>query len=144
MGGPIPTDMQKCFQDIVAALPSKLPCSHCKEHFAKILNGHPVAAHSKSRDELLKWTIKIHNQVNKQVSLELKKTGWMPIEPKVGLDYIKSQCSYTGSLSESLLALRWMSPAHSRRRRRRDDGGLFLVDVTETCEPRRVVRGGAS
>lgn len=49
-----------------------LPCSVCRDHYSEHLQKHPITPFLDSRKDLLKWTIMIHNQVNKM----LEKPIW--------------------------------------------------------------------
>lgn len=59
-------------KEFYEALAFLLPCSVCKEHYGKYLHQNPISTFLDSRDDLLKWTIMIHNEVNKM----LKKPEW--------------------------------------------------------------------
>jgi hypothetical protein len=49
-----------------------LPCGVCREHYTLHLQKNPITPYLDSRKDLLKWTIMIHNEVNKM----LEKPIW--------------------------------------------------------------------
>ncbi len=44
-----------------------LPCSSCRDDFAKLLKTYPVEAHLDSRDTLTHWLVEAHNRVNERL-----------------------------------------------------------------------------
>jgi len=59
-----------------------LPCGTCREHYAKHLQTNPITNSLDTRQDLFRWTVEIHNIVNK----ELKKPVWSEYEV---LEYYK-------------------------------------------------------
>jgi hypothetical protein len=53
-----------------------LPCPTCREHYAKHMQASPISNFLDNRQDLFKWTVNIHNAVNK----ELKKPLWTEYE----------------------------------------------------------------
>lgn len=54
------------YRQFVESLQYILPCAECRNHFAKNLQLYPLTDKvMSSRNNLLKWTIDIHNTVNK-------------------------------------------------------------------------------
>ena len=53
-----------------------LPCAICREHYKQHLAKNPLTPFLDSRKDLLKWTIDIHNKVNKK----LGKPEWTEVE----------------------------------------------------------------
>ena len=53
-----------------------LPCAVCKEHYKTHLERNPITPYLDTRRDLLKWTINIHNEVNKM----LNKPEWTEYE----------------------------------------------------------------
>jgi len=45
-----------------------LPCGVCRDHYTQHLRAHPIGPFLDSRRDLLKWTIMIHNEVNKMLN----------------------------------------------------------------------------
>lgn len=41
-----------------------IPCPVCREHYQRNLEKHPISPHLDRRDDLFKWTIELHNEVN--------------------------------------------------------------------------------
>jgi hypothetical protein len=41
-----------------------LPCERCREHYARMLEAHPIEPHLTSRDTLARWLVDAHNTVN--------------------------------------------------------------------------------
>lgn len=58
---------KKCAKDFYESLAFLLPCSICREHYKTHLEQSPITTFLDSRTDLLKWTIDIHNKVNKMV-----------------------------------------------------------------------------
>lgn len=58
---------KKCAKDFYESLAFLLPCSICREHYKTYLEQSPITTFLDSRTDLLKWTIDIHNKVNKIV-----------------------------------------------------------------------------
>jgi hypothetical protein len=63
---------KKCAKDFYESLAYLLPCNVCRDHYKEHLVKNPIAPYLDSRNDLLKWTIMIHNEVNKM----LKKPEW--------------------------------------------------------------------
>ena len=49
-----------------------LPCGICREHYTKHLHENPISPFLDRRADLFKWTVMIHNKVNKS----LEKAEW--------------------------------------------------------------------
>jgi hypothetical protein len=58
---------KKCAKEFYESLAYLLPCSICREHYREHLTKHPIATFLDSRTDLIKWTIMIHNHVNKML-----------------------------------------------------------------------------
>jgi hypothetical protein len=56
---------KKCAKDFYESLAYLLPCAICREHYKEHLGKHPITTFLDSRTDLIKWTIEIHNSVNK-------------------------------------------------------------------------------
>ena len=56
---------KKCAKDFYESLAYLLPCAICREHYKTHLGTHPITTFLDSRTDLIKWTIEIHNSVNK-------------------------------------------------------------------------------
>ena len=55
---------KKCAKEFYESLAYLLPCSICREHYRTHLTKQPITTFLDSREDLLRWTILIHNQVN--------------------------------------------------------------------------------
>jgi len=56
---------KKCAKEFFESLAFLIPCSICREHYKEHLSTKPITPFLDSREDLLKWTIDIHNKVNK-------------------------------------------------------------------------------
>jgi len=63
---------KKCAKDFYESLAFLLPCAICREHYKEHLGKHPITTFLDSRTDLIKWTIEVHNSVNKI----LEKPEW--------------------------------------------------------------------
>ena len=63
---------KKCAKEFYESLAYLLPCSICREHYREHLTKHPITTFLDSRTDLIKWTVMIHNHVNKM----LGKVEW--------------------------------------------------------------------
>jgi hypothetical protein len=63
---------KKCAKDFYESLAFLLPCAICREHYKEHLAKHPITTFLDSRTDLIKWTIEVHNSVNKT----LEKPEW--------------------------------------------------------------------
>lgn len=76
-------DMLELFYEILGEL---LPCPECKDHYKEFINKNPLE--NISRDNLLSWVNKLHNEVNakigsKQVLLENKLAEMNNFNPTI-------------------------------------------------------------
>ncbi len=62
-----PTDQDKHQMEVFfLSIKNVLPCKMCRDHFEETLEKHPLDEHAlASRHNLVKWMIKVHNEVNK-------------------------------------------------------------------------------
>lgn len=58
---------KKCAKEFYESLAFLLPCSICREHYKEYLQEKPISTFVDSRTDLIKWTIQIHNKVNKML-----------------------------------------------------------------------------
>jgi hypothetical protein len=58
---------KKCAKEFYESLAYLLPCSICREHYREHLKKSPITTFLDSRTDLIKWTIQIHNHVNKML-----------------------------------------------------------------------------
>jgi len=63
---------KKCAKEFYESLSFLIPCAICREHYKEHLVKNPLVTFLDSRNDLIKWTITIHNAVNKM----LGKSEW--------------------------------------------------------------------
>ena len=56
---------KKSAKEFYESLANLLPCSTCREHYKEHFVQNPITPFLDSRTDLIKWTIEIHNKVNK-------------------------------------------------------------------------------
>ena len=54
-------------KEFFEALAFLIPCAVCREHYSNHIHAHPITTFLDTRRDLLKWTIMIHNEVNKML-----------------------------------------------------------------------------
>ena len=60
-----PTYAQKrSAKEFYESLGFLIPCPVCREHYQKHLQKIPITPHLDRRDDLFKWTVQLHNEVN--------------------------------------------------------------------------------
>ena len=62
---------KKAAKEFYESLQALIPCPICKVHYQKHLADVPLTPHLDSRDSLFKWTVDIHNRVNKDLGKPL-------------------------------------------------------------------------
>ena len=67
---------KRCAKEFYESLAFLIPCAICREHYKKHLSKTPLTPYLDSRKDLLKWTVDIHNAVNKM----LEKPEWTELE----------------------------------------------------------------
>ena len=61
-----PTYAQKrAAKDFYESLAHLIPCPKCREHYSKHLQKMPISPHLDRREDLFRWTVNVHNEVNK-------------------------------------------------------------------------------
>jgi hypothetical protein len=55
---------KKCAKEFFESLVFLIPCAICREHYKEHLTEKPITPFLDSREDLLKWTVEIHNKVN--------------------------------------------------------------------------------
>ena len=63
---------KKCAKEFYESLAYLIPCPVCREHYKEHLISKPISTFLDSRTDIIKWTIDIHNSVNKT----LGKSEW--------------------------------------------------------------------
>lgn len=65
-------EQKKDYKQFYILLKSVLPCKFCREHYIENLKNHPITNKNlKNKESLVKWTIDLHNLVNKQLGYPL-------------------------------------------------------------------------
>jgi hypothetical protein len=59
---------KKAAKEFFESLQFLLPCSVCRKHYTQHFQNNPITPALDTRDALIKWTIDIHNQVNKMLN----------------------------------------------------------------------------
>jgi hypothetical protein len=73
---------KKSAKEFYESLQQLIPCPVCRTHYKKHLADVPITPHLDSRTDLFKWTIDIHNRVNKDLGKPL-------FTAKQSVDYYK-------------------------------------------------------
>jgi hypothetical protein len=55
---------KKAAKEFYESLAFLLPCPICREHYATHLQKMPLSPHLDRREDLFKWTVQLHNEVN--------------------------------------------------------------------------------
>ena len=58
---------KKCAKEFYESLSFLIPCTICREHYKEHLVKNPLVTFLDSRNDLIKWTVTIHNAVNKML-----------------------------------------------------------------------------
>jgi len=59
---------KKAAKEFFEALQFILPCPICREHLKTHLVKYPITPHLDRREDLFKWTVNLHNEVNKSLN----------------------------------------------------------------------------
>jgi hypothetical protein len=107
---------KKCAKEFYESLVFLIPCSVCREHYKEHLTNKPITPFLDSREDLLKWTIDIHNKVNvvtnkpqwteQEVMHYYEKLGQRtrsPIWTKQDMDEVDNRSFIRGFLSGALV-----------------------------------------
>ena len=58
---------KKAAKEFYESLMHLIPCPMCRQHYREHLTKNPITPSLDTRDDLLAWTINIHNEVNKML-----------------------------------------------------------------------------
>jgi hypothetical protein len=58
---------KKAAKDFFEGLAHLLPCPTCREHYKQHITALPLTPYLDRRDDLFKWTVELHNAVNKSL-----------------------------------------------------------------------------
>jgi hypothetical protein len=56
---------KKAAKDFFESLKHLIPCPVCRDHYVEHLEKLPISPHLDKRGDLFKWTVVLHNEVNK-------------------------------------------------------------------------------
>jgi len=89
---------KKAAKEFFESLQFILPCPICREHLKEHLKKYPITPHLDRREDLFKWTIMLHNEVNKSLNkpsfteleaiLYIKRLGERNISPIINKDML--------------------------------------------------------
>lgn len=63
---------KKAAKDFFESLRFLIPCPVCREHYETHLEKYPITPHLDRRTDLFRWTILLHNEVNKVLGKSAK------------------------------------------------------------------------
>ena len=55
---------KRAAKEFYESLTQLIPCAVCREHYATHISKNPISPHLDRRDDLFKWTVHLHNEVN--------------------------------------------------------------------------------
>ena len=58
---------KKAAKEFFESLGQLIPCSICREHYMTHLQKMPISPHLDRRDDLFRWTVNLHNEVNESL-----------------------------------------------------------------------------
>jgi len=59
--------VKRAAKEFYESLALLIPCPVCREHYTTYLIKFPISPHLDRRDDLFKWTVNLHNNVNEQL-----------------------------------------------------------------------------
>lgn len=59
---------KRAAKEFYESLTRLIPCPMCRDHYTAHLKNTPISASLDNRTDLLRWTIKLHNTVNKMLN----------------------------------------------------------------------------
>jgi hypothetical protein len=94
----IDTNVRNAYYTFFTMMPYVLPCDKCREHWIEHVREHPLEQVMDTRDDLFRWSVDMHNLVNKSlgkpdVSYEVALEHWKNISRGI---IPTSQCIDTG------------------------------------------------
>ena len=60
-------DEQQNYVTFFQSFGRTIPCQSCRKHFQSLLLHYPPEQHMRSRSDLIRWGVFMHNQVNKRL-----------------------------------------------------------------------------
>ena len=64
-------DQKRIHEDFFNSLVFLIPCDKCRIHYRQHINNNPVVNHLKNSDTLFRYTIDLHNEVNKSLGKKI-------------------------------------------------------------------------
>ena len=55
---------KRAAKEFYESMTELIPCPVCREHYKKHLHKLPISPHLDRRDDLFRWTVELHNEVN--------------------------------------------------------------------------------
>lgn len=90
---------KKAAKEFFESLIFLLPCEICKSHLKVHLRKHPITPHLDRRDDLFKYTVMLHNEVNKSLNKPtftevealyyLKRLGERNVSPMITSEHLE-------------------------------------------------------
>jgi hypothetical protein len=59
---------KKAAKEFFESLKFLIPCPICKDHYVEHMEKYPITPHLDRRSDLFRWTILLHNEVNKALN----------------------------------------------------------------------------
>ena len=63
---------KRAAKEFFDSLKFMIPCAICREHYITHLEKYPISPHLDRRSDLFRWTILLHNEVNKTLQKPVK------------------------------------------------------------------------
>ena len=58
---------KRAAKEFFESLSHLIPCPKCREHYQTHLQKYPISPHLDRRDDIFRWTVNVHNEVNKSL-----------------------------------------------------------------------------
>jgi hypothetical protein len=58
---------KKAAKEFFESLKVLIPCPICKDHYVEHMEKYPISPHLDRRSDLFRWTVLLHNEVNKNL-----------------------------------------------------------------------------
>ena len=58
---------KRAAKDFFEGLAHLIPCPKCREHYQIHLQKYPISPHLDRRDDIFRWSVNLHNEVNKSL-----------------------------------------------------------------------------
>ena len=59
---------KRAAKEFFESLVHLIPCPKCREHYTTHLQKNPISPHLDRREDLFRWTVNLHNEVNKSLN----------------------------------------------------------------------------